>query len=74
MEPTKASMHTKTLIDHILTNSLEKVIQIGVTEMELLKTPPLKLSEHYEISLKLMKNYSDKVVMKKLRPKNFLTT
>ena len=35
MEPTRPKEHSKTLIDHILTNSPEKVIQIGVIKMEL---------------------------------------
>ena len=36
MEPTRTIEHTKTLIDHILMNSLEKVTQSGVIEMGLL--------------------------------------
>ena len=35
MESIKAIEHTKTLIDHILSNSLEKVIQSGVIEIGL---------------------------------------
>ena len=56
MEPTRTTTkHTKTLIDHILTNSPEKVIQSGVIEMGLSdhelvyssrKTSLLKLNEH----------------------------
>ena len=55
MEPTRTTEHTKTLIDHILMNSLE--IQSGVIEMglpyhELIycsrETSLLILNEHYE--------------------------
>ena len=35
MEPTKTKEHFKTIIDHILANSSEKVIQTGVIKMEL---------------------------------------
>ena len=35
MEPARTTEHTKALIDHILRNSLEKVIQSGVIEMRL---------------------------------------
>ena len=35
MKPTRTTEHTKTLIDHILTNSSENVIQSGVIEMGL---------------------------------------
>ena len=57
MEPTRTTEHTKTLIDHILMNSLEKEIQSGVIEMglsyhELIycsrETSLLILNEHYE--------------------------
>ena len=65
MEPTRTAEHTKTLIDHILTNSLEKVIQSGVIEIgssdqekRSRKTSLLKLNEHYE---KSMKNYSGEI-------------
>ena len=34
-EPTRTTKCTKTLIDHILTNSAEKVIQSGAIEMGL---------------------------------------
>ena len=34
MKPKRTAEHTKTLIDHILTNSLEKVIQSGAIEMK----------------------------------------
>ena len=64
VEPTRTTEHIKTFIDHILTNSPEKVIQSGVIEMGLSdhklvycsrKTSLLKLNEHYEISFMSMK-------------------
>ena len=80
MEPTRTTEHTKTLIDHILTHSPEKVIQSGVVEMGLShhelvycsrKTSLLKLNEHYEISIRSMKNYSDEIFVDKLRSIKF---
>ena len=80
VEPTGTIEHIKTLIDHILTNSPEKVIQSGVIEMGLSdheivycsrKTSLLKLNEHYEISFMSVKNYSDKIFVDKLRSKKF---
>ena len=64
-EPKRITEHTKTFINHILTNSPEKVIQSGVIDMGLSnhefvycsrKTSPLKLNEHYEISFRSMEN------------------
>ena len=80
MEPTRTTEHTKTLIDHILTNSPEKVIQSSVIEMGLShhelvhcsrKTSLLKLNENYEISIRSMKNYSDEIFVDKLRSIKF---
>ena len=79
-EPTRTTEHTKTLIDHILTNSPEKIIQSGVIEMGLsdhepiycsIKTPLLKLNKHYEISFRSIKNYSDETFVDKLRSIKF---
>ena len=68
-EPTWTTEHTKTLIDHILTNSpefvrmwsLSAVIEMGFSDHELIycsrKTALLKLNEHYEISVRSTKNY-----------------
>ena len=80
MEPTMTTEHTKTLIDHILTNSPEKVIQSDVIEMGLSdhelvccsrNMSILKLNEHYEISFRSMKNYSDEIFVDKLRSIKF---
>ena len=80
MEPTRTPEHTKTLIDHIRTNSPEKVIQTGVIETRLsdheliycsMKVSLLKLNEHYEISFRSMKSYSDEIFKGKLRSIKF---
>ena len=80
MEPTRTTEHTKTLTDHILTNSPEKVIQSGVIEMGLSdhqltyrsrKTSHLKLNEHYEISFRSIKSYSDEIFADKLKSIKF---
>ena len=74
-EPKRTTECTKTLIEHILTNSPEKVIQSGVIEMRLSdygliyctrKTSLLKLNEHCE-----MENYSDEIFMEQLRAIKF---
>ena len=80
MEPTRTLDHTKTLTDHILSNSPEKVIQsgvikVGLSDHELVytsrKTSLLKLNEHYEVSFRSMKNYSDEIFVDKLRSIKF---
>ena len=79
-EPTRTTERTKTLIDHILSNSPEKVIQRGVIEMglpefELLycsrKMSFLKLNKYNELSVKTMKNYSDEIFVEQLRSITF---
>ena len=62
VEATKTSMCAKTLIDHILTNSPEKIIQRGVIEMGLFdhelmycSRTTLVLNEHYEVLIKSTK-------------------
>ena len=68
MEPKRITEHAKTLIDHILANFPETVIQSGVIELGLSdhelfyclrKTQFLKLNQHYKISSKSIRNYSD---------------
>ena len=79
-EPTRTTEYTKTIMDHILTNSPEKIIQSGVIEMglpdhELMycsrKRSLLKLNEHYEISFRSMKNFPDETFVDKLRSIRF---
>ena len=86
MTPTRTKEDSKILIDHILTNSPEKVIQSGVFEIGLSdqeivycsrKTLLLKLNEQIsmnwlnEILFSSMKNYSDEIFMDKLRSIEF---
>ena len=80
-EPTRTTDRTKTPIDHILTNSAEKVIQSGVIEMVLSdhgliyctrKTSLLKLNEHCKISIRSMKKYSNEIFVEQLTGKQFL--
>ena len=80
MEPTRTTERTKTLIDHILTNSPEKVIQrrvieMGLSDHELVycsrKTSLLKLNEHHQILFRSMKSYSDEIFVDKLRSIKF---
>ena len=79
-EPIRTTNHTKTLTDRILTNSAEKVIQssaieIGLSGHELIyctrKTQLLKLNEHYEISIRSIKNCSDETFLEQLRAVKF---
>ena len=76
MEPTRTTEHTKTPIVHIPWNSPEKfiqscVIEMGLSDQELMycsrKTSFLKLNEHYKISFRSMKNYSDEIFVDKLK-------
>ena len=80
IEPTITTGHAKTLTDHVLTNSPEKVIQSVVIEMRLSdheliycskKVSLIKLNERCEISFRSMKNYSDKIIMYKSRSIKF---
>ena len=65
MESIKTIEHTKTLIDHILSNSLEKVIQSGVIEIGL--SSHKLITEHYKMPFRSMKNYSDQIFVDKSR-------
>ena len=65
--PTRVNSKTATLIDHILTNSSQKVSPCGVIELGISdhnldhcrgKTPSLKLNKHNDISIRSMKNYA----------------
>ena len=79
-EPTKTTKCIKAVIDHILTSSPEKVIQSGATEMGISdhefiyctrKMSLLKLNEHYEISIRSIKNSSDEIFVEQLRARKF---
>ena len=65
--PTRVTETTATLIDHILTNSSQKIIQSGVIELglsdhELIyctrKSSLSKSNKHNEVVFRLMKNYT----------------
>ena len=67
LKPTRITSQSKTLLDHILTNSPEKVIQsgsieTGLSDHELIfctrKETTLKVNKHNEISIRSMKNYT----------------
>ena len=65
-EPTKTTERTKTLINHILTNSAEKVIQSGAIEMV--------LSDHgfiYCTRKTWDKKYADETFVEQLRAIKF---
>ena len=73
-------METTKTTDDTLTNSPEMLIQSGVIEMgssvhDLIycsrKASILKLNEHYGISIRSMKKYSDKMFVEKLRSIKF---
>ena len=63
--PTSVTSKTATLIDHVLTNSSQKVSQSGVIELDISdhdlvyctrKTPFLKLNKHNDIFFRSIKN------------------
>ena len=72
--------YIKTVLDHILRNSMEQLIQKGVAEMGFShyvfiycskKASPLKLNEYFRISVSSMKIYSYKIFEQKLRSIKF---
>ena len=71
-EPSRATEQTKTLIDHILTNSREKVIQSRVIEMGLSKTILDMQNFHIRKLLIIRKNFTLRKKSQKIRtiPKN----
>jgi len=67
MEPTRHSCNTSTLLDHILTNTENKVsssgvIDIGISDHQLIyctrKTEKLKLNIHNQAKVRSFENYS----------------
>ena len=67
--PTRVTSKISTLIDHVLSNSSQKVNQCGVFELGISdnnlvystrKTPSLKSNKHNDISVRSMKNYTNK--------------
>ena len=64
---TRVTSKTATLIDHVLTNSSQKLIKCSVIELVISdhdlvyckkKIPSLKLNKHNDISIRSMKNYT----------------
>ena len=64
--PARITESTATLIDHVLTNSMHKIIQSDLIEMSLSdheliyctrKTTKLKSNKHNELNIRTMKNY-----------------
>ena len=65
--PTRVTSKTATLIDHVLTNSSQKVSKCGVTQLGISdhnlvyctrKKNSLKSDKNNDISIRLMKNYT----------------
>ena len=78
-EPTRTNEHTRTLIDYILRNSTKKGFRVALLKWVYLtisiyctrKMSFLNLNEHCEISIRSMKNYSDKTFVEQLRAIRF---
>jgi len=74
-EPTRKTDRTKSLIDHILVNTSDKISQAGVIGMAISdhdiiyctrKHQKYKTGQHNPIKIRSMKNYSKEVLVKKL--------
>ena len=72
-------MHTVSLIDHILTNSKEKVrnygvISIGISDHDFIyctrKTKTVKTGKHNTISIRSYRKYSKESLLERLRKKD----
>ena len=77
--PTRVTRKTATFIDHVLTNSTQKVSQsgaigLGISDHDLVyctrKTSSLKLNKHNDISIRSMKNYTKENFLELLRKIN----
>ena len=78
--PTRITSKTATLIDHVLTNSFQKVsqcsvIELGISDHDLVystrKTPSLKPNKHNDISVTSMKNYTKEKSLELLQKTDF---
>ena len=78
--PTRITVTTSTLIDHILTNSHEKVSQSGVIDVSLSdhqiifctrKIYKQKYHKHNKIKIRSLKNYSQQTLLEKLKVAKF---
>ena len=74
--PTRVTEETSTLIDHILTNSIEKISQFGVLDVSLSDHQAIyctrkflkqKFNTHKYIQIRSMKNYSKRLWLEKLQ-------
>ena len=80
VEPTRTTEHTKTVIDNILTKCPERWFRVVLLKWDYMtmssfivqeKRHFLKLNKTYKISIKSMKNYSDKLFLEQLRSIKF---
>ena len=78
--PTRVTSKTAILIDHVLTNSSQKVTQSGVIELGksdhdyvhcIRKTPSLKLNKQNDIFIRAMKNYTKEKLLELLTKTDF---
>ena len=78
--PTRVAVNSSSLLDHILTNSTEKVSQsgilgLGLSDHQLIyctrKTTRTKYNEHKYIKIRSLKNYSKDLYLDALKKVNF---
>ncbi len=78
--PTRITENTSTLLDHILTNSTEKISQFGVLDIGLSdhqiifctrKTKKMKTNTKTFIKIRSLKNYTKEIFLEKLSKINF---
>ena len=78
--PTRATSKIATLIDHVLTNSSQKISQCSVVESGISnhnpvyytkKTPSRKLNKHNDIFIRSMKNYTKENFLEPLGKTDF---
>ena len=78
--PTRVTENTSTILDHVLTNSHDRVsqsgvIDIGLSDHQLIyctrKIVRPKVHEHNYITIRSMKNYSQDIFLNALREVNF---
>ena len=76
--PTRVTENTSSLLDHILTNSQDKISQVGVMDIGLSdhqityctrKVIKEKFNKHRDITIRSLKNYSEEAFVNSLRSK-----
>ena len=79
--PTRVTCNTSTLIDHILTNSTEKIFQSGIIDSGISghllifcsrKAKRVKFHKHNNVLLRSLKHYTVNLLVEGLRKVNFL--